>query len=255
MATQETDYSVRAVLRVLDLLEVLHGSPNGVPLQALTESLGLPKSSIFRYLSTLQARGYVERDPVSGHYRSGRAFLSFVTDQVETLTARARPLLEGLRDRFGETINLGMLRGRRVAYLEIVESPRAMRFAARKGNRDPIHSTALGKAIASRLPDRQVRRILANEGMPQLTSRTITDTEVFLKELVVIRERGYAVDNGENEEDGRCVAVPIPDHRLGAAISLSAPQARFPFSGVDQVADALRRAAAELAGDLVARDA
>jgi IclR family transcriptional regulator, acetate operon repressor len=255
LATQETNYSVRAVLRVLDILEVLRGSPDGVPLQAFSQSLGLPKSSIFRYLSTLEARGYVERDPVSGHYRSGRSFLPSVTGQLETLTARARPILEGLRDRFGETINLGVLEGRRVAYLEIVESPRAMRFAARKGDRDPIHSTALGKAIASRLPDRQVRRILTKEGMPQLTSRTITDPEIFLKELAMIRERGYAVDNGENEEDGRCVAAPIPDHRLGAAISLSAPEARFSLSGVDQVGDALREAAAELAGELGARDA
>jgi IclR family acetate operon transcriptional repressor len=250
VATQESNYSVRAILRVLDILEVLRGSPDGVPLRAFSQSLGLPKSSIFRYLSTLEARGYVERDPVSGHYRSGRAFLPSVTGQLETLTARARPRLEGLRDRFGETINLGMLEGRRVAYLEIVESPRAIRFAARKGDRDPIHSTALGKAIASRLTDLQVQRILAEEGMPQRTSRTITDPESFLKELAVIRERGYAVDNGENEEDGRCVAAPIRDHRLGAAISLSAPEARFSLSGVDQVADALREAAAELAGEL-----
>jgi IclR family acetate operon transcriptional repressor len=249
-STTGTQYAVRAVLRTLDIFEALQSSPDGVSLPALSEAVGLPKSSIFRYLSTLEARGYIERDRGSGHYRVGRALHPSTSEHLEALAARARPLLEGLRDRFGETTNLGVLDGRRVAYLEIVESPRAMRFAARKGDRDPIHSTALGKAIASRLLDRQVQRILADEGMPQLTSRTITDPGRFLKELAVVRDRGYATDNGENEEEGRCVAVPIPDGRLAAAISLSAPAARFSLSAIKKVAVALREVAVELPRDL-----
>jgi IclR family acetate operon transcriptional repressor len=242
----ETPYAVRAVLRALDILEVLENSPQGMSLPALANTVGLPKSSIFRYVSTLEARGYAERDPGNGHYRAGRALHPSVAGELVALAGRARPLLEGLRDRFGETVNLGVLDGRRVAYLEIVESPKAMRFAARKGDRDPIHSTALGKAIASRLSDGQVRQIVAGEGMPQLTSRTITDVGSFLAELALIRERGYALDNGENEEDGRCVAVSLPDGWLHSAISLSAPAQRFSWSGVETVVDALREVAVQL---------
>jgi IclR family acetate operon transcriptional repressor len=139
-----------------------------------------------------------------------------------------------------------VLDGRRVAYLEIVESPKAMRFAARRGDRDPIHSTALGKAIASHLSEGQVRQIIVSEGMAQLTSRTITDLGAFLAELAVIRDRGYALDNGENEEDGRCVAVSLPDGWLHAAISLSAPAQRFSLSRVETVVQALVEVAHEL---------
>lgn len=246
----ETRYAVRAVHRVLDILDVLQHLPDGVALPELARVAGLPKSSMFRYLSTLEARGYVERDPASGRYRFGHGFMPSLTLRLETLLEQARPLLAGLRDRFGETINLGVLDGRRVAYLDIVESPRAIRFAARAGDRDPVHSTALGKAIASQLPDRQVRRILAAEGMAQITSRTITDPDAFLAEMAVVRLRGYALDNGENEEHGRCVAVPIPDGRMPAAISMSAPAARFSFERVDEVAAALRDVAEDLAQEL-----
>jgi IclR family acetate operon transcriptional repressor len=83
--------------------------------------------------------------------------------------------------------------------------------------------------------------------MPQLTSRTITDLGEFLAELAVIRERGYALDNGENEEDGRCVALSLPGGWLHAAVSLSAPAQRFSLNGVDTVVAALREVAAELA--------
>lgn len=243
----ETQYAVRAVNRALDILEVLESSPQGVSLADLASTVGLPKSSIFRYVNTLEARGYAERDRGNGHYRPGRAFHSSLAGELVALTARARPLLEALRDRFGETMNLGVLDGRRVAYLEIVESPKAMRFAARRGDRDPIHSTALGKAIAAHLSDGQVRQIISSEGMPQLTSRTITDLGEFLAELAVIRERGYALDNGENEEDGRCVALSLPGGWLHAAVSLSAPAQRFSLNGVETVVGALREVAAELA--------
>ena len=242
----ETPYAVRAVNRALDILEVLESSPQGVSLADLAGTVGLPKSSIFRYVNTLEARGYAERDRGNGHYRPGRAFHSSLAGELVALTARARPLLEALRNRFGETINLGVLDGRRVAYLEIVESPKAMRFAARRGDRDPIHSTALGKAIASHLSEGQVRQIIVSEGMAQLTSRTITDLGAFLAELAVIRDRGYALDNGENEEDGRCVAVSLPDGWLHAAISLSAPAQRFSLSRVETVVQALVEVAHEL---------
>jgi IclR family acetate operon transcriptional repressor len=251
----ETQYAVRAVLRALDILEVLESSPQGVSLPALANAVGLPKSSIFRYVNTLEARGYAERDPGNGHYRAGRALHPSMAGELMALAARARPLLEGLRDRFGETVNLGVLDGRRVAYLEIVESPKAMRFAARRGDRDPVHSTALGKAIASRLSDGQVRQIIAGEGMPQLTSRTITDLGSFLTELALIRERGYALDNGENEEDGRCVAVPLPDGWVHAAISLSAPAQRFSLNRVEPVVDALCEVAVQLPRDREDEDA
>lgn len=247
-------YSVRAVLRVLDILDVLQNSSDGVSLPQLAEAVGLPKSSMFRYLSTLEGRGYVDRDPENGSYRFGRAFLPSHTRHLQVMAARARPHLEELRDRFGETINLGVLDGNRVAYLEIVESPRAIRFTARKGDRDPIHSTALGKALASRLSDGAVRAILETEGMPQRTSRTITDSNVFLREIAVVREIGLAIDNGENEEDGRCVAVPIARSRLPAAISLSAPAQRFSLDGAEEVATALREVAKRLAGEIGGRD-
>lgn len=232
-------YAVRAVLRVIDILELLEDSPLGAGLGKVTAATGLPKSSAYRYLATLESRGLVERD-VAGNYYLARAFMPARTRQLDRLAARARPLLEELRDRFGETLNLGVIDGLRVSYLEIVESPRAMRLQARKGDRDPIHSTALGKAIAASLSDDRIREILRAEGMPALTSQTITDPDRYLAEIHKARKRGYALDNGENEEGGRCVAVPLSDTPAPTAVSLSAPAVRFPMDDVDEVVAALR---------------
>src|SRR5690606_2335872 len=125
----------------------------------------------------------------------------------ERLIQQARPYLEEARDKWSETANLGVLVGQSVTYLDIVEAPTAVRLSARIGDKDFIHATALGKAIAAHLPEKQVRAILKRTGMPKRTAKTITQRNQLMAELEKIRAVGYAVDNQENEEEGRCVAV------------------------------------------------
>jgi IclR family transcriptional regulator, acetate operon repressor len=246
----ENAYSIRAVQRVCDILDMLREAENGASLREVAAVTGLPVSSTFRYLATLEERGHVERLGETGRYRMGVAFLPLQARQLDLLAARSRPHLELLRDEFGETVNLGLLQGTRIHYLEIVESPKAMRLAARQGDRDPIHCTALGKAIAAQLPENRVRAILAAEGMTKMTDRTITSVAVYFEELEAVRHRGYALDNGENEDDGRCIAVYLAGSGLPAAISLSAPTSRFPLDRVESIADALRGVSTRLGADL-----
>jgi IclR family acetate operon transcriptional repressor len=198
----------------------------------------------------LESRQYVERNTISGEYRLGLAFVPVQSRHLEVLKSRARPYLESLRDRFGETINLGVLDGGRVTYVEIVESPKAMRLASRPGDRDHIHCTALGKAVAAHLPEERVREILSVEGMPKLTPNTITEPERYFQQLRQVRETGFALDDRENESEGRCVGVSIPEYPLPAAISLSAPRAYFPIEQVNEVAAGPREAARHLSVEL-----
>lgn len=238
-------YSVRAVERVCSILNLLQESVDGVSLNEVAEATGLPKSSAFRYVHTLSAYRYVERDPKSGLYQLGLGFVGFQSRQVEVVRQRVRPGLEGLRDKLGETLNLGVLDGDSVIYLDVVESRRQVRLAAAKGDKEYLHSTALGKAIAAHLPEQRVRDILGRSGMPGVTPNTITTVEDYLAELARVRRLGYAVDNGENEVDGRCVAVPLSSGLLPAAVSFSAPSARFPIQQVEEVVALLKELAAQ----------
>lgn len=238
-------YSVRAVDRVCSILNLLQESVDGVSLNEVADATGLPKSSAFRYMHTLAGHRYVERDPKSGVYRLGLGFVGIQSRHVEVIRQRIRPGLEALRDEVGETVNLGILDGDSVIYLDIVESRRQVRLAASKGDRDRLHSTALGKAIAAYLPEQRVREILARTGMPAVTPNTITGVDDYLAELARVRRLGYAVDNGENEVDGRCVAVSLLEGQLPAAVSLSAPSARFPIQQVEEVVALLKGVAAQ----------
>jgi IclR family transcriptional regulator, acetate operon repressor len=245
-------YSVRAAERTLDILDTLARSPDGLPLSAIARDVSMPRSSVFRYLSVLETRRYVARDSETGNYQLGLAFFSFASPSLRSLGAAARPVLERLRDTFGETINLGVLDGTRVLYIEVIESLRAVRLSARRGDRDFIHSSSLGKAIGGQLNESELRRILELEGMPQLTSKTITDPDVFLGVLEDVRSTGFATDMGESEEGACCIAVAVNGvaSSIHAAISLSSPAQRFPTDDVLRIVSELRGAAREIAAAL-----
>lgn len=242
----DPDYTLRSVARVCSILNLLQESSDGVSLSKVAEVTQLPKSSAFRYLWTLSEHRYVEREPVSGHYRLGLGFLGMQSRQLEVLCQRARPHLTALRDRFEETISLGILDGDNIIYLEIIESERGVRMVRTLGDREPIHTTALGKAVAAGLPAERVRGILERAGMEPRTPRSITKVDRYLEELTQVRERGLALDDCENETDGRCVGVALMGTALPAALSLSAPAARFQLTEIDQVAAVLREAAVQI---------
>lgn len=246
-------YTIRSVERVVDVLELLATAQEPISLDHVAEAADLPRSSAFRYLSTLESRGYAVREATGSGYVLGPSFPRLTDRGLEELTVSAQPHMEQLAADTGETVNLGILSGTRVTYLAIVESHRQVRLAAKVGDRDLVHTTALGKAIASRLPEPAIRHILRVEGMPARTERTITDPDAYLTLLEQIRAEGYAVDDRENEADGRCVAVPIPTAAHQAAISFSAPASRFPPDQIPAVAAQLRDAAAEIADDLMRR--
>lgn len=223
-------YAVQVVDRALDLLETLRDAGRPLGLQELCGRLRMVKSSCFRLLCTLERRGYVERVEDGGRYRLGATWLIYrgAVNDRRPLTEVALPHMHRLLEAYGETINLGVMRDGEVLYLEMLESPHSFRMAARVGTRSPMHSTALGKAIAAYLPDEDVETILQSRGLPALTPRTITSRAAWKRELARTRARGYAEDNGETEPEASCIGVPFfgSDNDVVAAISLSGPTSR-----------------------------
>jgi IclR family acetate operon transcriptional repressor len=239
-------YTLRAVDRVCDVLDILANSQEPVTLTTVAEVSNLPKSSAFRYLAVLEERGYVSRDEPTGLYELGPAFRPQHTRAMEDLTRVGLPLIQSLRDRFMETTNIAILDGTSILYVAVAESPHRMRVASRIGDRGAIHSTALGKAICSQLPESRVLAILDASGMPASTPRTITERGQYLEELREVKSKGYAVDDTEDQRGSRCVAVVISGLEVPAGLSVSAPSNRLAVDSVEDVARDLRKAAKDI---------
>ena len=156
-------------------------------------------------------------------------------------------LLARLVEASDETCHLGILEGERVLYLEKMESSHSLRMVSHIGSTSSLHSTGLGKAILAHLPSASIEAILA-QPLERHTSNTITDPGLLWRELRTIQERGFAVDDGENEVGVRCIGAPVFDH-LGqamAAISVAGPVTRMTRERADALAPVLVAAAAEL---------
>jgi IclR family acetate operon transcriptional repressor len=243
-------YSIRAVDRVCDVLDLVRASAAGVSLPEVTVTTGMPKSSAFRYLTVLEQRGYIERDLETSLYRLGFAFQAPDTLAAERLKRFAEPKLARLRERFGLTANLGLLDGGQVVHALVLESPQQMRLAARIGERSLIHSTALGKAMVADLGEEAVRSMLTMHGMPRYTEKTIVDPDDYFAALAEVRSNGFALDDSENQIGGRCAAVAVPGAPIPAGVSVSAPDPQLPMHAVPEVVAELTRIARELAREL-----
>ena len=244
----DSDYTIRAVDRVCDLLDLLQESREGVTLKDASHTTGLPKSSVFRYLVSLEHRRYIEHDPDTGFYRLGSAFMPVQARQIDLLVERAHPQLERIRDEIGETVALAILDSDEIIYLDVVESQSDLRLAPAPGGRAAVHATASGKVIAAQLDDDRVREVLTSAGMQARTPRTLASVESFFEELAEVRDLGYAVDDGESTVQGRCVAVAVPDTHLPAAVSICAPSSRMPLEAVKDLSALLSEIAKEIIG-------
>lgn len=242
----DSDYIVKPVYKALQVLRCIGESERDLSLADVCQFVGLPKSTAFKYLRTLRESGFVAHDPETDTYRIGLLFwnlgkLSSTQSRVREL---ALPEMRKLARSFDETVNLGLPDGQAVVYVEMIESSRALRMQARLGARDPMYSTALGKAMLASLPETEWRGWLPKRLRPR-TDRTITSLTALRRELAEVRERGYAIERGENEPGVSCIAAPIRGRHgeVLAAISVSAPDTRLDDALIARIAAAVVDAA------------
>ena len=241
---------VRVLHKTLDILEILKTRESGFTLADLTRSVAMPKATVYRILATLEKRGYLDRSPDNGYRLAAKMFDLERQDSLEQILSRAaQPVLERLVDAYKETVNLGMLNAGEVVVINTVESPLGVRMSSKIGNRRHLHTTALGKCFLAALPDKEVVRLIRLKGLPRLTDNTLTTKAGLLEELARVRKTGYAIDNQENELDGRCIGAPIVSAggRVVAAISISSPVFRMEMARAKSLAPALKAACAEIA--------
>lgn len=239
-------YVVGPVLKALKVLDSVAEKGYPVSLTMIAVELNLPKTSVFRYLRTLSAAGFLTYDEHADRYSVGIRFRTLATadKHIERLKELALPVLGELTREFNETVNLAVLAGTEVVYIEMIESGRALRMQARVGSRDPVHSTALGKAMLAQLPAVEQTRLLS-AALSQRTLRTIIKKDTIERQLQQVAKSGVAIEIGENEEGTMCIGVAIiGDHSHPmAAISISVPERRMTAPIQAQSILGLKRAA------------
>ena len=240
----------RSIGKAATLLRALleDESVRGLRLVDLVQRCGLEKSTVHRVLAALMAEGLVDHDAESERYRLGIKFVEFGMAVLRRLDVRteALPVLARLVAAAEETVHLGTRAGVEVIYLEKVEGPHAIQMRSRVGERMPLHSTGIGKAMLAYLSEEEVAGVI-RQGLSARTEHTITTPEALRTDLQRIRTRGYSTDLEENEVGVRCVGAPVFDHniRVVGAISIAGPAYRVSEERLHELAQLVTEAAQE----------
>jgi DNA-binding IclR family transcriptional regulator len=223
-------------------------------LAELCTALKLHKSTVHRLMMVLEQHRLVVKNPETGRYRLGLKLFELGSKAIEglDLRGRARPYLDRLQEKFGETVFFCILDEGQVFYVEKVESKASVRTACTVGSRAPAYCTAVGKAMLAELPEPEVTAIVRRWGLKPVTAKTITSATALKTELKAVRARGYAIDDEEKEEGLRCVGTAVRSHSgmPVAAMSISGPAFRMTRERVPEVGRALTQAASELSAEL-----
>lgn len=211
------------------------------------ELLGVAPSTAHRLLVTLHRHGFVTQEAETRRYRAGAELLDVALGALKSLDVLrvARPHLEQLRDVVRETVNLILLDGSQIRFIDSVEGPEAVRVSNRTGTVLPAHCTAGGKMLLASLSAAQLRHLYPANRLSGLTPYSITDREALFHELTEVRRLGYATNFEQSMMGVTAVAVPImdPRGRMVASIGISAPAARLDDDRVRSVVKAGRHTA------------
>ena len=238
----------RTVSKALDVLDCLGREQRPLSASEVARLCGLSRPTAYRLLGTLLMHGYVVHEPnAEAKYRLGYKILELSRSLLANVELRqqALPYLQELSRSADETAYLAVLDRGAVVYVEKVESMQAVRMHCEVGTRNPVHSTALGKAILAYMDPGERAAILGKGPLEARAPHTITDRGELEVHLEQVRQQGFVIDDVENEEGIRCVAAPVFDHsgEVIGAISLSGPAYRLSLERAHQVAGEVKATA------------
>lgn len=241
---------IPTTLRLLTLLEEVVRIGGPVTPTDLGSTTDLPKATLHRLFQTLEAEGYLQREPDGRSYSVGPRARQLAVATLSTMRVRTSRLavLRALAKDTGETCNLAIPDREAMVYLDRVETEWPLRVQFSVGTHVPLYCTASGKLYLSTLSPARLDSYLRNVDLEPKTSRTITDRDALRGEIARVRDQDYSIDDEEFLDGVIAFAVPLRDMygRMPATVSFQGPTQRITVARGYELLPRLRRAAEEL---------
>ena len=221
--------SVKSLRKAFTILEELDRCGD-LSLAEVSDHLAMDKGTAYRLLGTMKEAGYVIQNRETKRYSNSLKLFAMGNRVAEATGFRevARPYIDALSDKSGETANFGLRTGNSIVYHEKRESKETIRAGLDIGTTVPLYCTGMGKVVLAYLPEEELAKVLSGMRFRKYTETTVQSKEELRAQLEVIRQNGYCRDNKEFVEGLICYAAPVFDYHgypIGA-VSLSIPAYR-----------------------------
>jgi DNA-binding IclR family transcriptional regulator len=213
--------SIQVISRAASVLRALEDEPKGLSLGEIAQRVGLARSTVQRIVDALRSEQFVIAASPTAGVRLGPGLVRLAASASVEFDDITRPIIAGLSQSVGETVDLSVLKGRSAVFTDQIQGSHRLRAVSAIGDSFPLHCTANGKAILSVLPDDKLHALLRGP-LPRLTPKTITRPAELLKEIEDCRRTGIAVDDEEHTEGICALGTGFLDP-MGRAIALSIP--------------------------------
>jgi DNA-binding IclR family transcriptional regulator len=237
---------VKTADRTLDVFEAFAAVREPLALSELAQRVGIPMSSCFALVRTLQQRGYLYLPAARGglYPTKKMAELTAAIATHDPLLERIAPVLARVRDETGETAMFSKLQGAQIIYLDVCESQQSIRYITRTGDFKTVYAGSVGKAILGLMPPAERDTLLSGLALVPLTPRTITSREALEAELAASERRGWYANVGESISDlmGVAVALRIGSGYFGLSVAGPLPRIQARAEAHAKVLDAARTA-------------
>ncbi|WP_082699148.1 IclR family transcriptional regulator [Arthrobacter sp. EPSL27] len=240
--------------KALGLLVLLGDEPRGASAAELSRRAELPFSTTYRLLGSLTRDGFVDYEPDGRRYHLGlRIFqLGQRVSNHHGFAGTALPILRRVTEETGEATILSVRDGNHHLTVNKVDGPQTFRVTSDPGHLGALHTTSVGKALVAFADDATRHQLVEELELEPLTDFSITDREAFRAEIDLVRKRGYALMDQENEMGMRAVAVPVfnTQGHAFASLATAVPVFRMTVEALEALVPLLQSAAAELSARL-----
>jgi IclR family KDG regulon transcriptional repressor len=245
---------IQSLERAFSILEEVARNRQGINLADLSKAVGLHNSTTFHLVKTMAHLGYIGQMRDSKRYRIGSRLFTLAAGALEenSFLALATPVLERLTRETSQAAHFAIRSGNEVVVIARTSGSGMLQMADRTGAARPAHATALGKVLLAALNDVEIRQFLGKEPLRKFTARTIVERDALLREIDEVRKKGIAYDDGEFDEEVRCVAVPVYDFagRTAGAVGISGAVWRLSLQSLQSKSQQVREAARILSSQL-----
>ena len=245
---------VKSADRSLQILEFIADNKEGLSHKDLSQSLNIPGSSLSALLSTLVSREYLSFDSVSRRYKVGPEILHLAGRYLASsdIVQLGAPILRALVTSTRESALVAIRKQNNIQIVSKELCSESLQQVIDVGEKAPLYATAAGKAILAYFSTEELKNYLATVKLKPLTSETITNKKVLIRQLKQISGGAIAYSLRENEEHIIAMAAPIFDlHRsVTASITVPVPVVRFSSEKEKLIEQALRDAAESLSHQL-----
>ncbi len=241
----------QSITRAFAVLNAFREATGDLGVVEVAEQLGLTLSTAHRIARALVLEGYLAQEVDRERYRLGpQALLLGQAAQRALGMDLVRPVLQGLADRTGESVNLGLLDGDHAVVIERVDSIQPLRFSMEVGARIELHATSMVKSLLAFNDSLSAYIDTFEADLPRLTLKTHSSVDSLKSDLAVVAQQGWSTDDEESIVGVRCVAAPVLDGagQARAAVAIQAPAVRMPDERFSELGPKVREAAQALTG-------